>query len=99
MARHPYSASERRGIMAVVAISLLVVGSGFLVKHCQGGEPDPEAGRVEVLYRPDSIRAAEDNSDTVKRSRKRARRDSAGRKNGKRARREYRRRSPLDEGI
>lgn len=52
MTSHPLTASERRGILIVAIISLLISGGGLFVSRCGGGEGSYLPGEAEVLYDP-----------------------------------------------
>lgn len=110
--KNPLTASERRGILIVAAISLLVTGGGMLINRC--GRPDSglleeNVPQVEVLLSQDSLEAAS-SSDSAKSAKKRSKRKSArtgkmradsvsGSKKSPKVKRVYRRRTPLDELV
>lgn len=52
MPRHPLTASERRGILIVAILSLLISGAGIGVSYCgrQGSGNSPSS--PEILYEP-----------------------------------------------
>ncbi len=103
MASHPLSASERRGILVVAALSLLITGAGLAVAYCDRPQQVIDPHEVEVLMECDSL--AEAKADSVAKARRNAqrkqRRDSIRRAKSKAKsksnKKDYRRRSPIDE--
>lgn len=109
MAFHPLSASERRGILVVAALSLLITGGGLCVSYCDRPQQVIDPHEVEVLMERDSLSEAQ--ADSVAKVRRKSlqkqRRDSIRRAKGKmknksggsrkREEKVYRRRSPIDE--
>lgn len=103
--KNPLTASERRGIIVVAAISLLITGAGMVVSRCD--RPDPEelernAPRVEVLLSADSLQAndtvTQKNRKTRGKGKTRGKKKSA--RTGKvRADSMYLTRNPLDETV
>lgn len=97
--KNPLTASERRGILVVAALALIITGTGWVVSMCQRPTPTEPLPELEVLARGDSL-----SDDSVgkrpgrKKGRRRSRKDSIGGK-GKKAPKQYRRRNPLDEGV
>lgn len=108
MASHPFTASERRGILIIAIISLLITGAGILVSRCHRQEPLMEKNDVEVLinasnsYSTPADSLARVRRDSLRQARrdslKKARRDSVRMsRKAKRDPKTYRRRSPIDE--
>ena len=98
--KNPLTAAERRGIIVVAVIALLITGAGMLVKRCD--RPDPEelkmnAPQVEVLLSADSLNA----SDTIGRKKRKGRKKKKSARTGKmRADTvSYHKRDPLDEIV
>ncbi len=54
MGRQPLTASERRGILIVAIISLLITGAGLCVSYCgrNGADSTPPPTEPELLYTP-----------------------------------------------
>lgn len=95
------TASERRGIIVVAALALLITGSGWVVSMCQRNMPDEEMPEVEVLVSGDSVidvAGGVDGKSEKTRKRKKERFDSLGNKSSKTPK-TYRRRSPRDESV
>lgn len=103
MAKNPVTASERRGILVVAALALLIIGTAFLTNRCDRSSlptPPPEVKTVTLpdTLSPDSLQTAgkkirkggKNHTDSLRRKKK-------GRK-GK-AKKTYRTRSPLDEPV
>ena len=108
MPSHPLTASERRGILIIAALALLITGAGLCVSHCGRSTPTIDSHDVEVLYRPDGKAQPDSIANLRKGSRKSTRKDS-GRGSSKSTRmhqgtskksqKVYHRRSPRDEEV
>lgn len=88
-----FSSSERKGILLVAAIALMVSLTGFLVSRCDSRQPALSPLEAEVMLRPDTAA-----SDTVRKKRKGGKR---GRKSAEKKRKDakksgVKRRDPLD---
>lgn len=97
MSHSKYTASERRGILAIAIIALLLVGGGLLVTLINRNK---ELTReipavVEMSEMIDSVALKQQEEKTVK---KKARSKKSGKSNSKN-KKVYRRRSPLDEPV
>lgn len=103
--RNPLTSSERRGIIAVALVALLITGSGMWVSRCNRPASPPEPAEVEVLIPADSVEAGHERTDSTenlpgKRGRREERRKKASSAKSKnKTPKTYRRRSPLDEEI
>lgn len=103
--KNPLTAAERRGILIVAVIALLITGSGMIAGRCN--RPDIEAleaerPRVEVIMSLDSLEAAEAADSTkTRKKRKKGEKGKASKKKSKPAKekRTYRQRMPLDEPV
>ncbi|MDE6754429.1 MAG: hypothetical protein K2J82_07440 [Muribaculaceae bacterium] len=108
MAKKSYSASERRGILVVAALALLITSSGFIISRCT--QPDATEklpqDKIQTIVSLDSVRNQKsgiDNkelnpTDSTKKNAKRGKRKKSGSRHSK-DRKTYRKRSPLDEPI
>lgn len=95
--RNSLTASERRGIIVVAVLALLLTLSGWFVSKCQRQHMEETPPEVEVLIHGDSI--SETDSTTVRKKRTRkSKNDSVKKKKGKTPK-YYRRRSPRDEAV
>ena len=93
------TASERRGILVVAALSLVITGAGWIVSMCQRSVPQEAMPEVEVLLRGDSVSESRSDGDSVKKKRRRrSRKDSVGNKRNPQPM-QYRKRSPIDEIV
>lgn len=93
------TASERRGILVVAALALLITGAGWIVSMCRHNDPEEVMPEVEVLVSGDSVQEEVSGTDSTRRKhRRRVRKDSVGAKDA-RQRKQYRRRNPLDESA
>lgn len=86
MARNPVTARERRGILAVAAVSLLVVGCGYAMRTCRNASV-PVAPPLETLVPDGSVIPADSAyarvNDSMRKARK-TRRDTTRRRAKKR---------------
>lgn len=108
MAKKSYSASERRGILVVAALALLITSSGFIISRCN--QPDASEklpqDKIQTIVSPDSTdnhKSASHNkeltpADSTKKKGKKGKRKKSGSSHSK-DRKTYRKRSPLDEPI
>lgn len=55
MGRHPLSASERRGIIVVAVIALLIILAGLLTSRCSSPSTSPSPAEIRELSAGDSI--------------------------------------------
>lgn len=82
MARNPITARERRGLLAVAVVSLLVTGAGIMVRNCR---KLPEPANHTVVVTDEVIDSASlkkgESAPRVKHPR-----DSAGERNRRRKR-------------
>ena len=115
MASNPVTASERRGILIVAIIALLLCGGGLFVSRCGGEGGGSGSVEADVLYDPKAVSGSEtadsagsgasgfiDGNKTwrSKRSKQDKQGSSAKRKTKKqRQQKTYRRRSPIDEEV
>lgn len=99
MSHSSYTASERRGIIIIAIISLLLVGAGLGVSFCNRNvvpadkypiiETHPEmVDSVTVLNEKDQLKTD-----------KKTKKNKAGNSTKKKDVKTYRRRSPLDEPV
>lgn len=96
--RNPLTASERRGIIVVASIALIITGAGWIVSMCQRNTPEEPLPDVEVLINGDSISSDTSAVGDKKRIRRGMRNDST-KEGRKKSRKTFRRRNPLDEGV
>lgn len=102
MSRNSYTASERRGILAIALISLLLIGGGIIVTLIKGDkDKDMEYPIVtqhsEVI---DSVAVKNSKKDKKSKEKKenKGRKSKSGNKSTKQ-KKVYRKRSPLDEPV
>ncbi|MDE6077504.1 MAG: hypothetical protein K2G29_07215 [Muribaculaceae bacterium] len=108
MPSHPLTASERRGILIIAALALLITGAGLCVSHCGRSTSTIDPHDVEVLYRPDGKAQPDSVANLRKGSRKSTRKDSGRgsskstrmhQETSKKSQKVYHRRSPRDEEV
>lgn len=97
MKKNPLTASERRGILIVAGIALLLTGSGWLVSRCQAPQAAISPQEVKVLIHGDSLLPHKEKKEKTKRKKK-ARKDSVS-PSKKKVKKTYRRRDPLNEPL
>lgn len=109
MAKNPLTSSERRGIIAVAALALLITGGGICLSRCGMPEPMVTPADVEILLDGTSLKnegvdsvkdspAGKGKRDSAKRKR-RQKNDSLSDKKNQKGARIYRQRSLLDESM
>lgn len=98
MSRTSYTASERRGILAIAVIALLIIGFGTIFSFCNN-RLEAENEELKVIEHPemiDSIAVKHKKDNSLKtRSKKK---NKAG-SNKTKTKKTYRQRSPLDEPV
>ncbi|MCH5238591.1 MAG: hypothetical protein J1F38_00035 [Muribaculaceae bacterium] len=111
MSRSSYTASERRGMIAIALVALLIIAVGLLLPLCSGNREESGTPAVVVEHAEmiDSVAAGKapssdkeyDNASQEKGSKKKTKKSSSSRKQTKKEKtmKEYRRRSPLDEPV
>ena len=104
MPSHPLTASERRGILIIAALALLITGAGLCVSHCGRSTSTIDPHDVEVLYRPDGKAQPDSVANLRKGTRKDGDRGSANstrmhQGTSKKSQKVYHRRSPRDEEV
>ncbi|MCH5225707.1 MAG: hypothetical protein J1D77_06880 [Muribaculaceae bacterium] len=107
MSHSSYTASERRGIIIIGLIALLIIGWGVGVSFCSRGNgvespPYPEVEERSDLV--DSIYMKEKEVSTSSKNNNKEKRESKSSKSKKsskptKSKKTYRKRSPLDEPV
>ena len=98
MSHSSYTASERRGILAIATIALALIGGGAALSLCSRERAEAEELPV-VIEHPeliDSLAVKEKEEKSGKKKREKA---TKGSKSTKKEKKVYRRRSPLDEPV
>ena len=94
MSHSSYTASERRGIILIAIVSLLILCAGVILSVC-GRQTNLEEGEViELPQMIDSVRIKETETIMKKKDGRKA-----SRSNKTKSEKTYRRRSPLDEPV
>lgn len=103
MGRNTITSSERRGIIAIAFLALLIVGGGMVLSRCGGHESMMTQEEIEILLKSDSVPR---NDDSVKRGKGRNGRAGKGKNRkdtlndkGKKSGKTYRRRNFLEEPV
>ncbi|MCH5229371.1 MAG: hypothetical protein J1F12_05180 [Muribaculaceae bacterium] len=97
MSRHSYSASERRGILAIALVALIIIAAGIVLPLCSRRETGPHELPV-VIEHTELI----DSTSTVKSHQTRGKAKSGinkAKESKTKTKKSYRRRSPLDEPV
>lgn len=99
MSHSSYTASERRGIILIAVVSLILVGVGFgftlCDRHPSRDEAYPIVEQHDELIDSTAAPASKKEKDS-KKSKKRKARESSAKPSSKKT---YRRRSPRDEPV
>lgn len=97
MSHSSYSASERRGIITIAIIALLLIGGGVTFTLCGRDSKDSHEIPV-VIEHPEYIDSASLEIQKIERDKKKSdRKKSRGSKT--KSKKEYRQRSPRDETV
>ena len=103
MSLRPYTASERRGIIAIAILSLLIIAGGVGFSLFKNTNSDTVPGINEMTELLDSVATENAVKDKTGRKKdKKASSSKSGKKsNGKKksTKKTYRERSPLDEPV
>lgn len=98
MSHSSYTASERRGVLAIAIIALLVIGFGLGLSLCSGGV-DAQQEIPSVIAHPEFVDSTflkqKEEIKVKKKAKKGVKKSFEKRKTDK----TYRRRSPLDEPV
>lgn len=101
MIKNPLTSSERRGIIAVAALALLITGAGLWLSRCGRPETTVTPEEVEVLLDGSSSREgySESTNDSISKGNKSKKRDRGSSGSKKKGNKSYRKRSHLDEHV
>lgn len=113
--KNPMTASERRGILTVAAIALLIIGAGWLLSTCRYVATPPSPPEIETLVNGGSKSNSASSSDTSGSSKDKSDSKSSDKSNSTnkksksrkdslsgsktKSTKTYRRRSPRDEEV
>ncbi|MCH5235399.1 MAG: hypothetical protein J1E16_08880 [Muribaculaceae bacterium] len=99
MSHSNYTASERRGLLVIALVALLIVGSGVVLALC--GRPRERVEEIPVVVEhPEIVDTANLNSVKEKKSKKKRKDSSTDKKSrSKKESKSYRRRNPLEEPV
>ena len=87
---NPLTASERRGIIVLAIVALLITGAGVGMSFLHKGKTIETVPEISVLVEGDSL----DNGSSSKKNRKTTKKNKKTKE-----KKVYRRRSPLDEPV
>lgn len=103
MSHSNYTASERRGVLAIAIIALLLIGGGVLVSLIHGNKGDSSEYPI-VREHPELIDSAAIRDEGTKQTggatkKSNVKKRNSETKSSKKSQKTYRRRSPLDEPV
>lgn len=106
MAKNPVTASERRGILVVAALALLIIATIFFVNRCVRSSESLPPPEVKIISLPDTVSSDSLPSKDKREKRKKRKKHESdtlrhkkkGSSKGK-TKKFYRTRSPLDETV
>ena len=98
-----YSASERRGILIVALIALIIIGAGLFIAYFERHQPDDMKNTPQIVEISEYIDTVSNNYETEKTTLNKKQK-SLKKKNSKKtskgkAQKTYRRRNPLEEPV
>ena len=98
MSRSSYTASERRGVLAIALISLILIGIGMGAAFIGDGKAEAEEipAVIECSQFVDSVAKKEAQKNPDKKASARKKKNSNKKEKAKKV---YRRRNPLDEPV
>ncbi|MCH5230560.1 MAG: hypothetical protein J1F43_02045 [Muribaculaceae bacterium] len=101
MSRNSYTASERRGIVAIAIVALLIIALGLITSWCGRSEKQvqeiPEIVEHTEMIDTAALRFQKEKAETKSQNKKfKGRKTSTSKEKSKKT---YRRRSPLDEPV
>lgn len=96
MSRSSYTSSERRGILIIAILALLLIGSGVVLSLC--GRPHQIKEEIPVIINHNELI---DSAEVIRRDKNRSNKKATGKKksHNTKEKKSYRRRSPLDEPV
>lgn len=99
MTRSSYTASERRGMLAIALIALMIMGGGICMTLWNKSEAETEKPPVVIEYAEviDSVSLKEKEGKVTGKTSSRTK--STTKKSKNKNKKTYRRRSPLDEPV
>ena len=104
MSYSSYTASERRGIIAIALLSLLLIGSGIWLARCERADAAVNETEVEIPIVEEHLEFIDTTSIEASKKELKDSKDGKGRKKSKKKssskpKQEPRKRSPLDETV
>lgn len=94
MANKSFTASERRGILIIAILALIITGAGLLLHN--GGKEEIRDS-IEIQEMVNSIDTTNYQKKNLEKSKKKRKKSSKGNKD--KSKKTYRRRSPVDETV
>ena len=99
MSHSSYTASERRGVLAIALLSILIIAGGFLFSHCNrgisSGNNDPVVIESKSFVDSVEIERAKGKENSKNKNKK----TRTGSSQSKKTQKTLRKRSPLDEPV
>ena len=96
MSHSSYTSSERRGILVIAILALLLTGGGFLLSFW--GRENKESDNIHVVVELTQMKDTVENNKIIEKKTKANKKQKSARKNNK-TKKNYPRRSPLDEPV
>lgn len=97
MSHSSYTASERRGVLAIALLSILIIAGGFLFSHCNRGVSSGNNDPVVIESKSFVDSVAIDRAKGKENSKNKKTR--TGSSQSKKTQKTFRKRSPLDEPV
>lgn len=103
MSHSSYTASERRGVLAIALLSILIIAGGFLFSHCNrgisSGNNDPVVIESKSFVDSVAIERAKGKENSKNKNKNKNKKTRTGSSQSKKTQKTLRKRSPLDEPV
>lgn len=99
MSHSSYTASERRGVLAIALLSILIIAGGFLFSHCNRGVSSGNNDPVVIESKSFVDSVAIERAKGKENSKNKNKKTRTGSSQSKKTKKTFRKRSPLDEPV